>query len=70
MVFNNMVVAKSDAMVMKDDLTVTNLEVLRSDPVLTKKQQDHAGDLPGMMKLASGCCYCLPMHISKIRAHN
>ena len=70
MVFNNMVVAKNDAMMMKDDLTVTNLGVLRSDPVLTKKQQDHAGDLPGMMKLASGCCYCLPMHISKIRAHN
>jgi hypothetical protein len=38
MVFNNMVTAKNDAMVMKDDLTVTNMGVLRSDPVLTKKQ--------------------------------
>ena len=38
MVFNNMVTAKDDAIVMKDDLTVTNMGVLRSDPVLTKKQ--------------------------------
>jgi hypothetical protein len=38
MVFNNMVTAKNDAIAMKDDLTITNLGVLRSDPVLTKKQ--------------------------------
>lgn len=70
MAFNNMVIAKNDALIMKDDMTATNIGVLRSNPAMTKKNNDHAGDLPKMLGLASGCCVCLPMHISKIRGNN
>lgn len=70
MAFNKM--AKSDTTVydMKLDLRNRTMGTFRNEKFWKDRDVAENKSFGTFMGMASGCCFCLPMHVKKIRAEN
>lgn len=68
--FNSMVTDKPDAPQAHRDASLRYKGMFTGDQKSIDAQMNMGKDFAGFMGMASGCCYCLPMHIKKARAGN
>jgi len=68
--FNKMVAAKPDAYAEKEKMKNDTMGANRGIKKHIEGSAKVAKDMPKIFGLASGCCSCLPMHISKKRGDN
>jgi hypothetical protein len=68
--FNNMVAVEKKAWPQKCEIRDMQIGALAGEAKWVKKANDNATTMPKVFGCASGCCYCVPIHISKARKFN
>jgi len=67
MAFNKMVTQENGAMAQKDNIRNENMGCFNCDPEWLKKSAESGKKMGKFFGMATGCCSCLPMHVSKLR---